>query len=42
MSNFGFWSENLGLFADLSVIARLNEWLSSPSELLCRSPSEQV
>jgi len=25
MSNFGFWSENIGLFADLSVIARLSE-----------------
>jgi len=32
MSNFGFWSENRGLFADPSVIARLSEWLSSPSE----------
>jgi len=35
MSNFGFWSENRGLFADPSVIARLASWSY-------RSPSEQV
>jgi len=29
MLNFDFWSENLGLFADPFVIARLSEWLSS-------------
>jgi len=39
MLNFGFWSENRGLLADLSVIARLSEWLSSPSKLVL-SPGE--
>jgi len=34
MLNFDFWSENLGLFVNPSVIARLSEWLSSPSELM--------
>jgi len=34
MSNYDLWSENLGLFADPSIIARLSEWLSSPSELM--------
>jgi len=34
MSNYDFWNEILCLFADPSVIARLSEWLSSPSELM--------
>jgi len=32
LSNLEFWSEYRGLFADLSVVARLSEWLSLPSE----------
>jgi len=42
MLNFDFWSENLGLFADPSVIARLSKYYPRLASWCSSSPIEQV